>query len=95
MNGAVVAMILTALVLAIAFWRSYRRSVEPDRASPPLGEDPSVVVVVPNHNGLADTEACLASLEALDYPREQVVVVDNASTDGSRSASGRRFPRST
>jgi len=95
-NGAVAAMILTAVVLAVAFWNSYRRSVEPDPvASPPLGEDPSVVVVVLNHNGLADTEACLASLGALDYPHAQVVVVDNASTDGSAERLRAAFPAAT
>lgn len=46
-------------------------------------------IVLVNWNGLADTEACLESLERLapDPGAEPfVVVVDNASTDGSREA---------
>lgn len=40
-------------------------------------------VIVLNWNGWSDTNACLDSLARLDYPRYQVVVVDNASTDDS------------
>ena len=58
--------------------------------NPPFAADsprpPRVRVVVLNYNGGDLTERCLDSIDALDWPREQleVVVVDNASTDGSR-----------
>lgn len=46
---------------------------------------PRVSVIVLTYNNLAFTEACLFSLEAYsDYPELEVIVVDNASTDGSR-----------
>ena len=47
--------------------------------------EPVVSVVVLTWNNLAFTEACLFSLEAYsDYRNLEVIVVDNASTDGSR-----------
>lgn len=42
-----------------------------------------VAVVVLNWNGWPDTLACLASLRGQDYPRFNVLVVDNGSTDDS------------
>jgi hypothetical protein len=42
-----------------------------------------VYIVVLNYNGWRDTLECLESLAKLDYPNVQVVVVDNASADGS------------
>jgi GT2 family glycosyltransferase len=44
---------------------------------------PMVYVVVLNWNGWHDTVACVASVLRSDYPRFQVVVCDNGSTDGS------------
>ena len=46
----------------------------------------AVGVVVVNWNGLADTMACLASLEAAAPGPARVVVVDNGSSDGSVQA---------
>jgi GT2 family glycosyltransferase len=56
---------------------------------------PSVVIIVLNWNGLADTLECLESLARLDYPTYEVVVVDNGSTDGSVEAIRMRFPQVT
>src|SRR5438874_8930089 len=39
--------------------------------------------VIPNWNGRRWLPRCLASLEAQTAPFEQIVVVDNGSTDGS------------
>lgn len=44
---------------------------------------PYVVAVVLNWNGWQDTLSCLQSLDHLDYPNVDVIVVDNASSDGS------------
>lgn len=44
---------------------------------------PLVCVLILNWNGWRDTIECLESLLRLGYPRFQVVVCDNASTDGS------------
>jgi len=42
-----------------------------------------VSVVVLNWNGWRDTISCLESLQHLDYPDVNLLIVDNASTDGS------------
>jgi GT2 family glycosyltransferase len=44
---------------------------------------PSATVIVLNWNGAAYLPACLRALQALDYPDCRLLVVDNASTDGS------------
>lgn len=54
---------------------------------------PAASIVIPNFNGAAHLEACLASLRELEYPAErETIVVDNASTDGSATLVRRRFP---
>ena len=66
-------------------------------ASPPPDPAalPPLAIVVPNYNGAAHLEACFGSLEALDYPadRLELLLVDNASADGSLALLARRFPR--
>lgn len=44
---------------------------------------PVVAVIVLNYNNYEDTVECVRSVEALRYPRCSVVIVDNASPDGS------------
>jgi GT2 family glycosyltransferase len=46
---------------------------------------PAVFIVILNWNGWRDTDACLRSLKGLEYPNHSVVVVDNASEDGSEA----------
>lgn len=46
-------------------------------------EYPLVSIVVPNWNGMAFLEKCLQSLMSLTYPKYEVIVVDNGSSDGS------------
>ncbi len=53
--------------------------------------DPQVTAIVLNWNGLEDTRACLASLAAQTYPDLRVIVVDNASEDGSGATLAREF----
>src|ERR671924_847737 len=52
---------------------------------------PQVSTVVVSYNTRDDLTHCLASLEAALVPLE-VVVVDNASADGSADAVAERFP---
>src|SRR5213596_3702636 len=47
---------------------------------------PAIGVVVLNWNGLDDTLACLESLVTTRPAATRIVVVDNASTDGSADA---------
>jgi GT2 family glycosyltransferase len=55
---------------------------------------PRVAILVLCYNGIADTLACLASLQQIDYPRERyaVVVLDNASQDGTPDRVRAAFP---
>ncbi len=52
-------------------------------------------IIILNWNGGEDTFACLESLRALDYPDRLIVLVDNASTDGSPETVLRRFPEAS
>lgn len=53
---------------------------------------PAVVAVVLNWNGFADTQKCVASLQQIDYPNFEIVVVDNGSTDDSAEKLTQAFP---
>jgi GT2 family glycosyltransferase len=53
---------------------------------------PLVVTVILNTNRKEDTLAALESLSKSDYPNLQVIVLDNASTDGSCEAILAEFP---
>jgi len=62
---------------------------------PAVSGSPKIYIVVLNFNRGADTAECLESLLRSDYPRFQVLVVDNCSSDGSMQqlrewAEGRR-----
>jgi GT2 family glycosyltransferase len=48
---------------------------------------------VVNYNGLGHIEYCLQSLLSQTRPPDEVVVVDNASSDGSPRLVGQRFPQ--
>jgi GT2 family glycosyltransferase len=52
---------------------------------------PRVSVVVCTYNGGRTLEQCLRSLQALDYPDYEVIVVDDGSTDDTRAILA-RFP---
>lgn len=53
---------------------------------------PRVVSVILNTNHRQDTLECLTSLAAGGYPNHRVIVLDNASTDGSVEAIHAAFP---
>lgn len=61
-----------------------------DDGSPP--DYPSSSIVVVSFNTSAHIEACLLSILELDYPSIEVIVVDNASTDGSVERIRAHFP---
>jgi GT2 family glycosyltransferase len=44
---------------------------------------PSVTIVILNWNGWKDTIECLESLYRITYPKYQVIIIDNGSTDNS------------
>jgi hypothetical protein len=53
---------------------------------------PAVFTVILNTNRREDTLACLASLETCSYENHHVIVLDNASTDGSLEAIRTKYP---
>ena len=53
---------------------------------------PKVFIIILNWNGKDDTLACLDSIQKLSYPDYHVIVVDNASTDGSVAAMRLSYP---
>ena len=44
---------------------------------------PLVSIVVVNYNGMRYLKGCLDSIQRLTYPRREVILIDNASSDGS------------
>ncbi len=55
-------------------------------------DQPLVYIIIVNWNGKAVTLECLGSLRKLAYPNFRIVLVDNASTDGSVAAVRQSFP---
>jgi GT2 family glycosyltransferase len=62
--------------------------------SAPPGE-PLVAIIIVNWNGKDYALECLSSLRKLLYPALQIILVDNASTDGSIEAVTKSFPEVT
>jgi hypothetical protein len=56
-------------------------------------DSPEVTVVVLNYNGKKHIQKCLDSIFRMNYPRFRVVVVDNASNDGSLFSVKQQFPK--
>jgi GT2 family glycosyltransferase len=53
---------------------------------------PSVFIIVLTYNMREVARGCLQSLRGLSYPNHRVVVVDNASSDGTEEMVRREFP---
>ncbi len=57
-----------------------------------MTNSPSVYVIVLTYNMREVARRCLHSLQGLNYPHHQVVVVDNASSDGTEEMVREDFP---
>ena len=70
-----------------AFWavKNYYDGALP----PPLPEYPKVSVIVCAYNAERTMDRCLASLEKLNYPNYEVIVVNDGSTDATREIAER------
>ena len=68
-----IAKLLFRLILAMAY-NLKRRSKQPTAF-------PKISVIVPAHNEEKTIQSCIQSLQRLDYPNYEVVVVDDGSTD--------------
>jgi GT2 family glycosyltransferase len=68
---------------------------QPGRPAPSGGApcDPFVCVVVLNCNGREHLEYCLRSMTSTDYPNYKVLLVDNASADGSVDFVANEYPQ--
>jgi len=55
--------------------------------------EPVLSVIVLNFNGRKYIERCLDSLLKTKYDKMEIIVVDNASTDGSKELIKRKYPR--
>lgn len=53
---------------------------------------PSVAIILLNFNNYPDTAECLNSLEKVQYEQLEIIVVDNASPDGSGEKIQKDFP---
>jgi len=53
---------------------------------------PLVSIIILNYNGLKVTDNCLKSVFKTKYPNFEVILVDNASTDGSAEYFSERYP---
>lgn len=53
---------------------------------------PLVSVLILNHNGKAFLKDCFESVLAADYPNQEVILIDNASTDDSVAYTKSNFP---
>jgi cellulose synthase/poly-beta-1,6-N-acetylglucosamine synthase-like glycosyltransferase/peptidoglycan/xylan/chitin deacetylase (PgdA/CDA1 family) len=80
----VTAVVLVVLRLAVQLWcaRVHVRRVR-TAARQPLRYLGPVSVIVPAYNEAANIAATVRSLVASDYPRLEVIVVDDGSTDGT------------
>ncbi|MBI1886454.1 MAG: glycosyltransferase family 2 protein [Chloroflexi bacterium] len=58
---------------------------------PPMKPHPKVAVIVLNWNGLADTSACLESLQAITYAEYETILIDNGSRGDDAGVLGERF----
>jgi cellulose synthase/poly-beta-1,6-N-acetylglucosamine synthase-like glycosyltransferase len=64
----------------------------PEPSVPLLENHPLVSAVVVNYNGLRHLGGCLDSLMTQDYPRLEVIVVDNGSSDASAALTRENYP---
>jgi GT2 family glycosyltransferase len=60
-----------------------------------MNQASSASIIVPTWNGIEYIEDCLDSLLAQDYPEFEVIVVDNASSDGTPEWVAEHFPMVT
>ncbi len=56
------------------------------------GQEPLVSIIIPHFNGREILKNCLESLARTKYSHKEIIVVDNASTDGSVEEAQRFFP---
>ncbi len=91
---SVVTLVLFLIILVTRYftllWFGYLHHVETTGAEVPNGvEYPPVSIIVPAYNEGRVIVAALESLLRLDYPRFEIIVVDDGSTDDTLAAASR------
>ncbi|MCW4022606.1 MAG: glycosyltransferase family 2 protein [archaeon] len=84
-----IATALLATALTVEFFSNYlalplsvyHRHLELNTKLSPIQRWPMVTIVVPAHNEEKVIERCLEAVLEIDYPKLEVIVVDDASTD--------------
>lgn len=83
MTAWIVATVAWVALHAYIAWRSYDRSdVDLHSATPP-DDPPLVSVIVPARDEARSIARCVSSILASEWPRLELVVVDDHSTDGT------------
>jgi chlorobactene glucosyltransferase len=77
------ALILALLLLSLAGVLANLARFDSLATAPPPVEAPLVSIMVPARNEARNIEACVRSLLAQDYPRCQLIVLDDRSEDGT------------
>ncbi len=76
------AALPVSLLLVLSTYRNLKKSsLRPSDQYTPDGELPTVSVCIPARNETADLPACLESVLASDYPKLEVLVLDDCSQD--------------
>ena len=86
-----IATALLATALTIEFFSNYlalplsvyHRYLELKMKQSPIHRWPWVTIVVPAHNEEKGIERCLEAILEIDYPKKEVIVVDDGSTDNT------------
>lgn len=60
--------------------------------TPVAGVNHLVSIILVSHNSKADLAECLPSIISQSYPRKEIIIIDNASTDGTVSYVKGRYP---
>jgi len=68
--------------------------ITPQSTNFPISQFPNfpISVIIPNWNGAEHLPTCLDSLRAQTCPNVEIIVADNASTDGSQALLARQYP---
>lgn len=65
------------------YYFHYERNDPPTDQPPPLSHYPPVSILVPCHNEAACLEETVAALRCVDYPKFEIIMIDDGSTDAT------------
>jgi chlorobactene glucosyltransferase len=88
MLATTVAAIAAALLIVgyLSDWRRLRRRPRLGAPTGPVADAPLISVLIPARNEERSIARCVAGVLALQYPRLELLVLDDGSTDGTAAA---------